>query len=95
MPVGRPKLDRRLQLCQEVDMNCEDCMRDSAASLTSIAGDLSQAQARSLFLSMFPEPNCRVQATQFVQLIQVDSEPAPRRRPASVTVLQPAIFAVA
>jgi hypothetical protein len=95
MPVGRPKQDRRLQICQEVGLSCDECIRDSASSLAAIAGHLSTSQVRSLFHAMFPESNCRINAGMFVELIQIECAPAPRRAPAAVTVMPAPIFAVA
>jgi hypothetical protein len=92
MNVGRPKADRRKPECQEVDLNCEDCIRTSARSLAMVVDDLPAVRLRTLFHAMFPESNCRPMVNEFVQVALAIQQSLPEEIP---VIRKPPMFAPA
>lgn len=67
---GRPRLDRRKQECQEVGLECNECIRCSARSLAFVAEELTTPRLKTLFHVMYPDSECRPMVAAFVETVQ-------------------------
>jgi len=67
---GRPKLDRRKLECQEVGLECAECVRCSARSLAHVSEELPVPRLRTLFHAMYPDTECRSMVGAFVETVQ-------------------------
>lgn len=85
MPTGRPRQDVQLSRCREEGVECRECVKRSAAKLTTICSDLSPSLARQLFPVLYPEGECAQMSGAFVQAViaQTAGQPVrlPRRMP--------------
>jgi hypothetical protein len=87
-------LDRRKPECQQVDLDCQDCIRYAARNLAVVSEDLSSTQSRALFLVLFPADECRSMASEFTRLVCRLQTDMPVRHPPAFALV-PMIEAVA
>ena len=92
MPAGRPKSDRQLAHCREVELSCHECVSNCAAGLAAIADSLSSQMARQLFTAMYPEPACLPMGQVFIQILRASGD-TPRKAPVSVPLYSAPVYA--
>ena len=68
MRGGRPRLDRRKPECREVELTCDECVRQAAENVALLVPGSTGNQLRLYFQSMYPDQNCQPMSPLFVQI---------------------------